>query len=113
MRLIAAERDLYSSPRTRLLLFLVRLMAGEKYVSCVPSFVVGSNSRQLGKDLRSPAEKHDVIAGDILKRYILERFVFYKYYDGYSTDGEVGFHLGVGPPGSINHRRAYSSVLEE
>jgi hypothetical protein len=64
--------------------------------------------RERGKDLRSPAEKLDVIAGDVL-----ERFVFYKYYDGYSTDGEVGFHLGAGPPGSINHKRAYSYVLDE
>jgi hypothetical protein len=64
--------------------------------------------RERGKDLRSPAEKLDVIAGNVL-----ERFVFYKYYDAYSTNGEVGFHLGAGPPGSINRKRAYSSVLDE
>jgi hypothetical protein len=36
VRLITAERDLFSSPRTRLLPILVRLMTGEKYASCSP-----------------------------------------------------------------------------
>jgi hypothetical protein len=62
--------------------------------------------REQGKDMRSPAEKFQTITEE------LELFVFFKYYDAYSTDGEIGFHLRAGPPGSVNHKRAYLSVLE-
>jgi hypothetical protein len=41
----------------------------------------------------------------------LELFVFFKYYDGYKTGGEIGFNANSGPPGSINHKRAYTTIL--
>lgn len=62
--------------------------------------------RERGKETRSPNERFDSITDE------LEIFVFFKYYDAYLTDGEIGFHLNAGPPGSINHKRAFSKVLE-
>ena len=32
-------------------------------------------------------------------------------YIGYKTNGEFGFDLGSGPPGSINHKRSYANTL--
>jgi hypothetical protein len=43
---------------------------------------------------------------------LTELFVFFKYYDGYSTAGEIGFSMNSGPPGSINHKRAYTKILD-
>ena len=40
-----------------------------------------------------------------------ELFVFFKYYDGYASAGEVGFSPTCGPPGSVNHMRAYFDQL--
>jgi hypothetical protein len=61
--------------------------------------------REGSRDRRSPDEKLAAVAD------ILELFVFFKYYDGYKTGGEIGFNANSGPPGSINHKRAYATIL--
>jgi hypothetical protein len=37
--------------------------------------------------------------------------IFFKYYDGYKTDGEIGFNPRAGPPGSINHMRSFRHLI--
>jgi hypothetical protein len=63
------------------------------------------NIREGSRDRRSPVEKLAAVADH------LELFVFFKYYDGYKTGGEIGFNANSGPPGSINHKRAYTTIL--
>ena len=63
--------------------------------------------REANKDARSLEEKFDEVTDP------LELFVFFKYYDGFHTRGEVGFNPKSGPPGSINHKRAYATLLSE
>jgi hypothetical protein len=55
-------------------------------------------------DRRTPMEKL-VESNDII-----DRFIFYKYYDGLATGGRVGFSPRAGPPGSINHKRAHTAL---
>lgn len=57
------------------------------------------------KDTRSPAEKLSVVTDNF------ELFIFFKYYDGYKTGGAIGFSLNAGPPGTVNHKRAYMRIL--
>lgn len=64
------------------------------------------NFRETARDLRSPEEKLAKEASEVL-----DLFIFFKYYDGYSTGGEIGFSPNSGPPGSINHKRAYARIL--
>jgi hypothetical protein len=61
--------------------------------------------QQRNADTRTPPEKLGAIND------IIERFVFFKYYDGYKTKGEIGFNPNSGPPGSINHKRAFQMFL--
>ena len=61
--------------------------------------------REANTDTRSLEEKLAKVTSP------LELFVFFKYYDGYKSKGEVGFNPNSGPPGSINHKRAYSNAL--
>jgi hypothetical protein len=63
------------------------------------------NMREESKDSRSPIKKLDVVSE------VMELFVFFQYYDGYKTGGEIGFNPRSGPPGSINHKRAYARFL--
>lgn len=37
-------------------------------------------------------------------------FIFFTYYDGYLTNGNIGFHPRF-PPGSVNHKRAWARTL--
>jgi hypothetical protein len=54
------------------------------------------------KDTRTPEEKLTEVTKAI------ERSMFFNYYDGISTDGRIGFNPRSGPPGSVNHKRAYA-----
>jgi hypothetical protein len=65
-----------------------------------------ANLRETARDHRSPEEKLTKEASEVL-----DLFIFFKYYDGYSTGGEIGFSPNSGPPGSINHKRAYARTL--
>jgi hypothetical protein len=60
--------------------------------------------RESNRDTRTTAEKFAEIEKST------ELFVFFKYYDGYKTDGEIGFSPRSGPPGSINHLRSYQRL---
>jgi hypothetical protein len=57
---------------------------------------------QLYSDNRTPLERLAAVQDPI------ELLIFFLYHDGYSTNGRVGFSLRVGPPGSVNHKRACS-----
>lgn len=59
------------------------------------------------EDTSTPEEKLGRI------KTVEELFIFFQYYDGYVTDGDIGFSPNSGPPGSINHQRAYSRVLSK
>jgi hypothetical protein len=37
-------------------------------------------------------------------------FIFFQYYDGYDSDGRIGFNPGSGPPGSVNHKRSFTRL---
>ena len=39
-----------------------------------------------------------------------ERFIFFQYYDGYKTDGKIGFSPNT-IAGSVNHKRTYLGLL--
>jgi hypothetical protein len=54
------------------------------------------------KDTRTPEEKLEGISKAI------DRFIFFQYYDGYTTNAEIGFSPKSGPPGSVNHKRAFT-----
>jgi hypothetical protein len=56
-------------------------------------------------DKRTPTEKLNQVEA------ALDRFIFFKYYDGFSTDGRIGFSPRSGPPGTLNHKRAYDATL--
>jgi hypothetical protein len=53
------------------------------------------------KDTRTPEEKLAEVTT------LVDRFIFFTYYDGLSTNGLIGFSPRSGPPGSVNHKRAY------
>ena len=61
--------------------------------------------REKNIDRRSPQEKLSEVTD------VLELFVFFKYYDGYVTNGSIGFNPNSGPPGSINHKRSFANTL--
>lgn len=63
------------------------------------------NLRLKNHDGRTPIQKLCEVDDE------LELFIFFKYYDGFNSGGEVGFNPGSGPPGSINHKRSYASIL--
>lgn len=65
-----------------------------------------NNAREEKRDKRTPLQKLGAVTD------LKQLFIFFKYYDGYSTGGEIGFSPNAGPPGSINHKRAYASILE-
>ena len=44
---------------------------------------------------------------------VKERFIFFQYYDGYVTRGEIGFSENAGPPGTVNHKRAYANYFSD
>ena len=56
-------------------------------------------------DRRTPMEKLNDVQDP------RELFIFYKYYDYYNTNGEIGFDLRNSGPGSVNHKNAYVSIL--
>lgn len=56
-------------------------------------------------DRRSPAEKLDAVTNPI------QLFMFFTYYDGEKTNGRIGFNPRSGPPGCINHKRAFPNIL--
>lgn len=58
-------------------------------------------------DRRAPMEKYN----DELKNKDWEDyFIFFKYYDGYKTDGDIGFSPHHGACGSVNHKRSYNKL---
>ena len=57
-------------------------------------------------DKRTPTEKLNQV------KTALDRFIFFKYYDGFSTDGRIGFSPRSGPPGSVNHKRAHATLTD-
>ena len=63
------------------------------------------NLRESSRDKRTIEEKLAQV------KDTTELFVFFKYYDGFKTSGEIGFSLNCGPPGSVNHKRSYARFL--
>ena len=61
--------------------------------------------REISVDSRSPSQKLSDVTDP------RDLFIFKKYYEGYKTNGEEGFNLHSGPPGSVNHKRTYSTFL--
>jgi hypothetical protein len=60
---------------------------------------------ELKRDKRSPDEKLDAVTIPV------QLFIFFNYYDGERTDGTIGFNPRSGPPGCINHKRAFPKIL--
>eukprot|EP00957_Ditylum_brightwellii_P212007 15366850-Ditylum_brightwellii.AAC.1 len=56
-------------------------------------------------DRRTPEEKLETVSDPI------GLFIFFQYYDGYSINGDIGFSESSKPPGSINHKYAFSKLL--
>ena len=56
--------------------------------------------KERNRDKRTTLEKVDAIHDPV------ELFVFFKYYDGFKSNGTTGFDPNAGPPGSINHFRS-------
>jgi hypothetical protein len=42
----------------------------------------------------------------------IDRFIFFKCYDGFSTDGRIGFSPRSGPPGSVNLEGAHATLTD-
>jgi hypothetical protein len=59
-----------------------------------------------GRDTRTIDEKLAVVTD------LQELFMFFQYFDGYRTNGEIGFNPGSGPPGSINHKRSFTGIFK-
>lgn len=51
------------------------------------------------EDTRTPLEKLEAIQTKI------DLLIFFNYYDGFITDGNVGFDIKIGKPGSAKHRK--------
>jgi hypothetical protein len=66
---------------------------------------IGKASEKSRRDTRPPAEKLDGMTNPI------QLFIFFTYYDGAKTEGRIGFSPKSGPPGCINHKRAYRNIL--
>jgi hypothetical protein len=57
-------------------------------------------------DKRTPTEKLNQVETAV------DKFIFFKHCDGFSTDGRIGFSPRAGPPGSVNHKRARAALTD-
>jgi hypothetical protein len=55
------------------------------------------------RDTRTPMDKLSERANDTIAL-----FIFFRYHDGYTTNGRIGFNPRAGNPGSVNHKRAFT-----
>jgi hypothetical protein len=70
------------------------------------SIPIDEMQASVNADKRTPTEKLSQVETAI------DRFIFFKYYDGFSTDGRIGFSPRTGPPGSVNHKRAHATLAD-
>lgn len=43
----------------------------------------------------------------------VELFIFYRYYEGFASNGEFGFAPRHGAPGCVYHKRTYTKMFED
>jgi len=60
-------------------------------------------------------KKNNVDPRDVLAKVNNERsrFVFFKYYDGIKSGGEIGFSMNCGGYGAVSHMRVYPTLFGE
>jgi hypothetical protein len=60
----------------------------------------------MNADKRTPTEKLNQVETAV------DKFIFFKCHDGFSTDGRIGFSPRTGPPGSVSYKRARAALTD-